>query len=230
MKSVLLTTAALLGLAVSLPALAQVPTTEPPPAERPPVIIRTEPSEEFEEAERERERPTLQGLTTKQRLRYGANFDIPSLSFFGGSSFLNLGVSPMIGYRVRYGTTVGVGATISYTSQPDYYSGAGRLKITSGGGRLFLQQHLTFLDEKIPGLFLWAEGEQMKIISYRDGQGNRVNNLDYKPGFLVGGGYGAVTGEPGFQITVLYHTGVDAEPNAYPYGSPLVFRIGWWFK
>lgn len=229
MKLALRFAAVLLGCAATLPALAQVPTTEPPPTERPPVIIRTEPSEDFELDERERVRPTLDGQTFKQRLRYGANFDIPSLNFFGGNSFLNLGISPMIGYRARYGTTVGVGATISYTSQPDFRFG-GRLKITSGGGRLFVQQHLTFLDEKIPGLFLWGEAEQMKILSYRDGGGNRVNNYDYKPGFLVGGGYGAVAGEPGFQITVLYHTGVDADPGAYPYGSPLVFRIGWWFK
>jgi hypothetical protein len=227
MFSSLRLTATLLGLALSLPSLAQVPTTDPRPDDRP-VIIRTEPSDDFE-LERVRERPTLQGLKFKQRLRYGANFDIPSLSFFGGNSFLNLGISPMIGYRARYGTTVGVGATVNYVSQPDFRFG-GRIKYTTGGGRLFVQQHLTFLDEKVPGLFLWGEAEQMTLLSYRDGQGNRVRGLDYEPGFLIGGGYGSMAGDSGFQIMLLYHTGVDANPAGYPYGSPLVIRMGFWFK
>lgn len=229
MKFVLRFAGILIGLAAALPTLAQVPTTEPPPTERPPVIIRTEPSEEFEFDERERVRPTLSGETFKQRLRYGANFDIPSLSFFGrGNSFFNIGVSPLVGYRVRYGTTAGIGATISYVSQPDFMGG--RAKQTSLGGRFFLQQHLTFLDEKIPGLFLWGEVEQFTILSYRDSRGS-IRDFQYKPGVLVGGGYGAIAGEPGFQITVLYHTGLNTQPlGSFPYNNPLVLRIGYWFK
>lgn len=221
--------ACLLILAVTPFASAQYDSI-PRPAERP-VIIQQQPLDE--NYQREQEMP-WKARPFKDKLRYGVNITTPSLSFFGGSSYFSFDISPMAGIRVTPTTTTGLGITYSYTSQPDGFINSagrqGRQKASLLGGRVFIQQHLSFLENVVPGLFLWGEAEQYKVLSLKNSQA-KITGYEYDTGFLVGGGYGVPAGEPGFQITLLYHANYNSNPNTYSSsGSPLVIRFGYWFK
>lgn len=208
-------------------AFSQIDSLPPRTSDRP-VIIRQQPLDEnYREDGEEREIP-WRAVPFKDKIRYGLNVTTPSLSFFGGNSIFGFDISPMAGIRVTPSTTAGVGATYSYYSGPGSYNG--RLKQSMLGGRLFIQQHLNFIKDAIPGLFLWGEAEQYTVLSYKDGS-TSVRDYKFEPGYLIGGGYGSPAGEKGFQITILYLTNYNS--NRYVYsssGSPLVIRIGWWFK
>ncbi|SDM80123.1 hypothetical protein [Siphonobacter aquaeclarae] len=210
-------------------AFSQIDSLPPRTSDRP-VIIRQQPLDEnYREDGEEREIP-WRAVPFKDKLRYGLNVTTPSLSFFGGSSIFSFDVSPMAGIRVTPTTTAGLGITYSYYTGPDGLTVKGREKLSLFGGRVFVQQHLNFIKDVVPGLFLWGEAEQYQVLSYRNSQG-KINGYQFDPGFLIGGGYGAPVGEKGFQITLLYHTNYNSNPNTYSSsGSPLVIRIGWWFK
>ncbi|MFT4032034.1 MAG: hypothetical protein QM669_06410 [Siphonobacter sp.] len=199
----------------------------PAPTDRP-IIIRQQP---FEGQRNRDDDIPWRARPFKEKLRYGLNITTPSLSFFGGTSVFGFDVSPMAGYRVTPTTTTGLGATYSYYSGPDGYGG--RQKQSLLGGRLFVQQHLSFLNKNSAngsGFFLWGEAEQYQILSYKTSQGS-INGYQYDPGFLVGGGFGAPAGERGFQLTLLYHTNYNSNQNTYSSsGSALIIRFGWWFK
>lgn len=218
--------AALLFVVAATPFASAQYDTIPRPTDRP-VIIQQQPLDES--YQRQQELP-WNARPFKDKLRYGLNITTPSLSFFGGNSYFSFDISPMAGIRVTPSTTAGIGATYSYFSQPVFTNqGSVRLKASLLGGRLFVQQHLNFLQNTIPGLFLWGEAEQFQILSYKLA-GVKQGRGQYNTGFLVGGGYGVPAGEPGFQITLLYQVNYD-DINVYSSsGSPLVIRFGYWFK
>lgn len=218
--------AALLFVVAATPFASAQYDTIPRPTDRP-VIIQQQPLDES--YQRQQELP-WKARPFKDKLRYGVNITTPSLSFFGGSSYFAFDISPMAGIRVTPTTTTGLGITYSYSSSPDGISVRGRQKISLLGGRIFVQQHLNFLENVVPGLFLWGEAEQYQVLSYKNSQGN-IKGYQFDTGFLVGGGYGVPAGEPGFQITLLYHANYNSNINTYSSsGSPLVIRFGYWFK
>lgn len=189
-----------------------------------PIVIQQEPVREQPD---NRPRFDWRAVPAKEKIRYGLDFQTPQLSFFGGSSVFMIGAGPRVGYRVTPSTTAGAG--LGFT----YYTGGirgyrDRLSLLTG--RLFLQQHLPFLDRVIPGLYLWGEAEQIQTLGIRL-LGVKQPNRMFDTGFYIGGGYGAPAGEPGFTMNVLYMVNYDTNPNTFNlFNSPLVIRFGWWFK
>ena len=166
-------------------------------------------------------------VPAKEKIRYGLDFQNPQLSFFGGNGTFMIGAGPRVGYRVTPSTTAGAGLGLTY------YTGGVRGyrdKLTLAAGRLFLQQHLSFLDRVIPGLYVWGEAEQTQTLGIQL-SGVKQPNRMFDTAYYIGGGYGPPAGEPGITLNVLYMVNYDTNPNTFNlFNSPLVIRFGWWFK
>jgi hypothetical protein len=185
------------------------------------------PTEQPSEQEDAKPSPTAKKKTTqktadyfdesggfKHRLWYGGNFILGLSSNSYGSSFA-VGVTPMVGYKIIGGLSVGPRLGVTYNSQgfngtritwTDYAAGAfARYK--------FLQ---TF--------FLHAEyGYSSKGIGI-DQSSKIVKDNRFSPAF--GGGYNSGGGLFGYEIALLY----DPTLSNNAYVNPLDIRAGFTYK
>lgn len=129
--------------------------------------------------------------------------------FSGGTNYLNLSVSPLVGYKFTERFSAGMQFTYQYVkfNQLD-------VSINNYGGGPFLRYNVT---EK---LFAYTQYEYMNF-----GVSNSEERFDFNS-FFVGMGYSEPIGDNvAFNITALYNLLYQDGSNS-PYQSPLVFRVG----
>jgi hypothetical protein len=150
----------------------------------------------------------------KHRLWYGGNFILGLSSNSYGSSFA-IGVTPMVGYKIIGGWSVGPRLGVTYNSQG--FNGV-RINWTDYAAGAFTR--LKFLET----FFLHAEyGYSSKGIGI-DQFAQIVKENRVSPAF--GGGYNSGNGLFGYEIALLYDPSLAN--NAYV--NPLDIRAGFTYK
>lgn len=129
--------------------------------------------------------------------------------FSGGSQYLNISVSPLIGYKITEQFSAGLQITYQYVKFIDATA-------NNYGGGPFLRYNFT---QKLFGY------SQYEYLNYQAlGYGNDRERFDFNSLF-VGIGYSEPIGnKAAFNITALYN--LLHQDGRSPYQSPLVFRVG----
>lgn len=142
-------------------------------------------------------------LTWRDKIRFGGSFG----GQFG--SFTNINISPLVGYNISDGTTVGGGVSYIYTkvfnSSFSYF-----------GGRGFVMRRV------FPNIFAQAEYEFLSVPTSRQGERKWVGLP------MIGGSYSQpISGRFALNFTALYNLNFTGNPNAafLPYNSPWVIRV-----
>ena len=151
----------------------------------------------------------------KGRFTVGGDFDF---GIYGG--YMNLSISPQVGYRIFSPCEVGVRSVYNlkcYFQYNEYYHYFG------------LSPYTNFQFYK--GLFVHAEYETLYGLA-RYNHESVGNNWYYS--LFVGGGYRSYSYEGNYYyFMVLYNLSWDYQLAyndwLYPYGSPLVLRVGFGF-
>ncbi len=126
--------------------------------------------------------------------------------FSGGTNYLNLSVSPLIGYKITDRFSAGLQITYQYVKFFD-------ASINNYGGGPFLRLNVT---EK---LFAYTQYEYMNF-----GTNVSEERFDFSSLF-VGLGYSEpISDKVAFNITALYNL-LYRDGSKSPYQSPLVFRV-----
>lgn len=127
--------------------------------------------------------------------------------FSGGSNFLNVGLSPLIGYKVTDDFSAGIQLTYQYVK---YF----QVSWSNYGGGPFVRYNIT---EK---LFGYSQYEYLNV-----GVSSGEERFNFTSLF-VGLGYTEPIGRNvAFNITALYNVLYGDGTNT-PYRSPLQFRVG----
>jgi hypothetical protein len=130
--------------------------------------------------------------------------------FSGGTNYINLSLSPLVGYKITEAFSGGVQITYQYVKSGNY-------KISNYGGGPFLRYNVS---EK---LFAYTQYEYLNF-GYYDLRGE-IQRLGFDSWF-VGLGYTEPIGKNlSFNIMALYNLLYSDGTNT-PYQSPLVFRVG----
>ena len=184
--------------------------------------------EEKTEQPTKSERPTKSSKSTdkyfdesggfKHKLWYGGGFALGFNSNIFGSSF-NVGVTPMVGYKIIGGLSAGPRVGLIYNSQGinnirvnwiDYSAGAfARFKFL---GSIFVHAEYGYSSSAI-GFLPDSQGK------YYAEKANR-----WHPG--LGGGYNSGNGTFGYEISLIY----DPTLSNNPYISPLDIRAGFTYN
>ncbi len=142
-------------------------------------------------------------LTWREKIRFGGSFG----GQFG--SFANINISPLIGYNISDGTTLGGGITYIYTKFPGG-------SFSYFGGRTFAMRRI------FPNLFAQVEYEFLSVPTSRVGERKWVGLP------MIGGTYSQpISGRFALNFTALYNLNYTGNPNAnfLPYNSPWVIRV-----
>jgi len=148
------------------------------------------------------------GFLTK--LWYGGGFNLG----FSGNNFQSLfqiGISPMVGYKITDEFSIGPRIAIQYISYRENFGGGQVYKdnfVTFGGGA-FSRYKI------IPALFAHVEYERATVV---DQFLNRVQ----QDNFFVGLGYTSTGSVLGYEISLLYNTNLPS--NSFQ--QPFDIRIG----
>lgn len=127
--------------------------------------------------------------------------------FSGGTNYVNLSVSPLIGYKITDRLSTGLQITYQYVKFYD-------ANVSNYGGGPFLRFNLT------DRLFTYSQYEYMNF-----GTNVSEERFDFNSLF-VGLGYSEPVGDKvAFNITALYNLLYRDGSNS-PYQSPFVFRVG----
>lgn len=127
--------------------------------------------------------------------------------FSGGTNYLNLSLSPLIGYKFTQSFSGGLQITYQYVKSLD-------INWSNYGGGPFLRYNLT------QKLFSYAQFEYLNR-----GASSGEKRYNYKSLF-VGIGYSEpLGGKLAFNITALYNV-LHGDGTRSPYESPLQFRVG----
>lgn len=130
--------------------------------------------------------------------------------FSGGTNFLNLSVSPLVGYKITEEFSGGMQITYQYVKIGDF-------KISNYGGGPFMRYNIG------DRLFGYTQFEYLNF-GYYDLRGE-IQRLGFESWF-VGLGYIEPLGDKfAFNILALYNLLYKSGGNS-PYQSPLVFRVG----
>lgn len=130
--------------------------------------------------------------------------------FSGGTNYLNLSVSPLVGYKVTEEFSAGMQISYQYVKSGDF-------KISNYGGGPFLRYNVG------DRLFGYTQFEYLNF-GYPDYFGE-IQRLGFESWF-VGLGYVEPLGDNfAFNILALYNLLYQSGGNS-PYPSPLVFRVG----
>ncbi|MFN4083855.1 MAG: hypothetical protein ACK4K9_09505 [Bacteroidia bacterium] len=166
-----------------------------------------------EEAQKQQEMEKQYGKAT------GSNFGGDKWSFGGNFSFGASDIStflllqPMAGYSIKPKTMLGAGATYIYSSVNIRGT---KFSNNIYGPILFARQNV------LENIFLQTEYQPLNYMHYND----LTNSFSRKwqQVLYVGGGYGSMRGAfIGLFYNVLYR------PDNQIYGSPIDFRVGFFF-
>lgn len=129
--------------------------------------------------------------------------------FSGGNQYLNISVSPLVGYKITEKFSTGVQITYQFVKFIDATA-------NNYGGGPFLRYNIT---QKLFGY------TQYEYLNYQAlGYGNDRERYDFNSLF-VGIGYTEPIGDrAAFNIVALYN--VMHRDGRSPYQSPLLFRVG----
>ncbi len=131
--------------------------------------------------------------------------------FSGGTDFISVSVSPLVGYKVTEQFSTGMQITYQYTKFGNFSAS------NYGGGPFALY---AFSDK----IFAYSQYEYLNVQPLVVG-GGQADRLDFTS-FFVGLGYNEpLGGNFSFQITALYNLLYGDGSNS-PYQSPLQFRFG----
>jgi hypothetical protein len=149
---------------------------------------------------------TPEPYSFKDHLVYGGNV---GLSF---GNVTDVGISPMVGYKVTDKFIPGVGASYNYIKI--HYRGYPTQSTNIYGGSVFANYFV------LENIFAHAEYEVLNgewEPYYRPGERFNLSS------FLVGGGYRESLGGLSTYVMVLYNV---TQSSDSPYSSPLVIRVG----
>lgn len=132
--------------------------------------------------------------------------------FSGGTQFLNLSISPLVGYK--FTEEFSGGLQLSY----QYIRFAGASASNYGGGP-FLRYNFT---EKIFG---YTQYEYLNFGLIQVNSSNKPERLDFNSWFIGLGYTEPLGGKVAFNIMALYNL-LYADGINSPYQSPLQFRVG----
>ena len=144
------------------------------------------------------------------RIGFGGNMGMS----FGNVTYI--GINPIAGYRLTERLCPGVGISYSYISI--HYNGYPTEESSIFGGSLWLRYYI------LESVFAYGEYESL----------NGEWDPYFKPGqrfflssMLVGGGYREMFGDASSYFMILYNM---TDSYQSPYGSPLLFRVGFAYK
>ncbi|MFY0600237.1 MAG: hypothetical protein JXR03_11240 [Cyclobacteriaceae bacterium] len=130
--------------------------------------------------------------------------------FSGGTDYVNLSVSPLIGYKITQAFSGGIQITYQYVKSGDF-------KISNYGGGPFLRYNVT---EKFFG---YTQYEYLNF-GFIGPRGEKLRETFNS--WFVGIGYTEpISDKFAFNITALYNV-LYADGTDSPYQSPLLFRVG----
>lgn len=130
--------------------------------------------------------------------------------FSGGQDYINVSVSPIVGYKITEKFSTGVQLTYQYVKILGF-------QFNNYGGGPFMRYNVT---EKFFG---YTEYEYLNYGFF--GSGTGVERLNFYSWF-VGLGYSEpISSKVSFNITALYNVLYGDGSNS-PYSSPFVFRAG----
>lgn len=153
-------------------------------------------------------RPQRSGGSLSDKIYFGGGG-----GFSGGTQFLSLSISPLIGYKITEQFSAGLQITYQYQRFQS-------LSASNFGGGPFLLYAFT------PKFFAYSQYEYMSVQrDFSNAQNSNVERLDFTS-FFAGLGYNEpIGGNVSFQILALYNL-IYGDGTSSPYDSPLQFRVG----
>lgn len=127
--------------------------------------------------------------------------------FSGGTNYLNLSISPLVGYKITEDFSAGLQVTYQYVR---FFE----VNWNNYGGGPFVRYNI------IPKLFAYSQYEYLNV-------GTNVSEERYNfTSLFVGLGYSEpLGGNVAFNITALYNV-LHGDGTNSPYESPIQFRVG----
>lgn len=166
---------------------------------------------------------TEYGETTKSRLFFGGDFRVTASTM---GSLIDLG--PIAGYNINPYLSVAAGP--SYLFYSERIAPGKSFRLNFYGGRMLLR--LRPLPERLPGLFLQAEGQMINSATYLYDPNTMADIVkrSWAPYALAGIGFRQPAGENSFfTIALLFNFREDASVYSLLNGSPLTYKVGYIF-
>ncbi|MCC5945005.1 MAG: hypothetical protein JJT94_08710 [Bernardetiaceae bacterium] len=153
-------------------------------------------------------------MSLRDRIYFGGNLGFG----FGTVTFVD--ISPIAGYRITEGFSLGAGFTYQYWRNNLWGSGPLASRYSVYGGRLFARQFV------VENIFVQAEFESLNSIDATSDPSSRGIGRGWFSSFFLGAGYAAPVGQGRTAFTIMALYNLTRNPQRSLYQSPLVIRGG----